>query len=80
MTRLHNPGPFEVVYDLVGHMLGGGESIEIEEIDPMTAELIERGILISVEAEPGLVRKKREPKTPPPAAADNARGPKKEDH
>lgn len=79
MTRLHNPGPYEVVYDSVGHMLGGGESIDVPVIDPMTASLIEAGRLIVVDTEPSLVGKKRPPKTPPPAVDTFAADKKKED-
>lgn len=67
-TRLHNPGPYEVVYDSVGHALGGGESVEVSEIDPVTTALLQRGDLIVVAPVTGIIRKKREPKVPPTPA------------
>lgn len=77
MTRLHNPGPYEVVYDSVGHALGGGESVEVSEVDAVTTALIQRGALVVVEPDSGIVRRKREPKIPP--TSPDTVGPEKEE-
>jgi hypothetical protein len=61
--RLHNPGQFEQVYDVAGHVLAGGESRVVTETDAYTDTLIERGVILSAPAEPSLIAR-RKTKTP----------------
>jgi hypothetical protein len=44
-TRVHNPGPFEVVIDNAGHQLAGFTSTTIE-VDARTSALLSGGVLI----------------------------------
>jgi hypothetical protein len=60
--RLHNPGQFEQVYDAAGHVLGGGESRDVDATDDFTDLLIDRGVILSAPSEPSLIRGRKNPK------------------
>ena len=66
-TRLHNPGQFEQVIDLAGHVLAGGESRDVAETDDFTKTLIERGVILAAPSEPSLISRRQKPK---PTTAD----------
>ena len=34
--RLHNPGQYEKVFDDAGHIIAGGESVEVDSVDATT--------------------------------------------
>jgi outer membrane biosynthesis protein TonB len=45
--RVHNPGPYEVVIDDVGHQLAGSTSVSVDA-DGRTAALLDAGLLLRV--------------------------------
>lgn len=46
MKRVHNPGPYEVVYNRRGNILPGFTSVITDITDPITARLLRQGRLI----------------------------------
>jgi hypothetical protein len=64
---LHNGGSVELVYDLAGHIVGAGETVEVEDPDARTTAFIKNGSLVEL--------KKRTPR--PKTADDDKNGDKK---
>lgn len=46
LVRVHNPNPYPVVYDSVGHSVDGHTSVMASLDDPWTAQMVEQGQLI----------------------------------
>jgi ribosomal protein L2 len=49
---LINPTTAGVIYDEVGHSIGGGERVEVEEIDLVGKSAIKTGLLIEDKGTP----------------------------
>lgn len=56
-TRVHNPGPYEVVIDNAGHQLAGSTSANVSA-DRRTASLLAAGLLILLADPTPLIPKK----------------------
>lgn len=50
-TTVVNPNTAGVVYDEAGHSLGGGEAIELDELDPVGQAAVDGGQLFIREQE-----------------------------
>jgi hypothetical protein len=70
--RLHNPGQFEQVFDVAGHVLAGGESRTVDATDEITDQLVERGVILAAPSEPSLIARRK--KTQPTNADGETKG------
>lgn len=61
VPTLINTGRSGVVYDKAGHSLGGGERIDVDEIDDTARDALDRGLL-----------RVADPKPPAKAAGDKS--------
>ena len=77
--RLHNPGQYEKVFDDAGHIIAGGESIEVESVDGTTKALIASGELIVTDPKPSIRSRRNQPnndKSAEPTDGDDTSGEK----
>lgn len=45
-TSLYNPNTTPVVYDESGHIVAGGERVEVDEVDEYGQEAVDGGLLV----------------------------------
>lgn len=48
-ATIFNPSRVAVVYDVAGHVIGGGEWAEVNVADVVTSDLLRRGVLVKVD-------------------------------